>query len=337
MTTAPPPDSAVAITLLAERDRERADALVDRCMRPGAALSMTADFPLLVGPGARSERLVAISGERIVAHVAGRIARIDRPGCSPLRILNVGAVATAPEARGRGLAGALVRTLLERARRRGIELAMLWTDRPAFYERIGFAFAGCERRVLYQRSAVSAGAFPSPSAFAVAPVRREDVGALLDLRLKHDPAPLSRARREAERLFFLPRSHGLVLRDGTDRIVAYAVLGKGLDFPDTVCEWGGGVEFLPILLDALLDRLRLAATAVLGPAHDAAFATFAETRVAQLAPVGMAAVVDASRLRAAFPGHLDRVPDDALAAAVLGTPDGTPGLLPFYVWGLDSM
>src|SRR6185437_6823643 len=57
----------------------------------------------------------------------------------PLRTAGIGAVFTAPEARGQGVASTLVQAVLDEARDLGYAAALLYTDiDPAFYARLGF-------------------------------------------------------------------------------------------------------------------------------------------------------------------------------------------------------
>ncbi|HEX5109107.1 MAG TPA: GNAT family N-acetyltransferase [Vicinamibacterales bacterium] len=57
----------------------------------------------------------------------------------PVRVCGIGAVFTAPDARGRGYASELVARLVQEARQEGAEFAMLFSEiGPAFYERLSF-------------------------------------------------------------------------------------------------------------------------------------------------------------------------------------------------------
>lgn len=75
----------------------------------------------------------------ILSH-AGALLRDGLIGGSPVRIGGVGGVKTHPEARGRGLASAVVRRAVELLREQGADFALLVCE-PAlipFYERLGW-------------------------------------------------------------------------------------------------------------------------------------------------------------------------------------------------------
>ena len=88
--------------------------------------------------------LHALGGTHIVLEVDGRIvshaAVVERPievGGRPLRTGYVEAMATAPDAQGRGL-GSQVMTDVNAFIRGGYDLGMLGTGRQSFYERLGW-------------------------------------------------------------------------------------------------------------------------------------------------------------------------------------------------------
>ncbi len=292
------------------RDEEfgAAGLLVDRSMRAGGGLSMAEDFPLLVGAGARSTRLVVRDGRRLIAHGAYLVREIvDGSGRTLLRLANIGAVCVAPEARGRGLGRRIIEALLEHGAGAGLDGAILWTDKPDFYARFGFAPAARERCFQLTR-----GAFRGSQPSSVRGAAPEDVFRLLELRHR-DPLWVRRSFEEARALFRLPGSVALVTpAEGTPE--AYVVIGKGLDFTDTVAEWGGDVNGVRSLLARVFQQDMADRLDVLGPAWD-----------------------DRYRLAFASLGCPEVCRPLALARP-LRRPDLVRWMdqAPFYVWGLDS-
>ncbi len=302
--------AALSLTVDALREEEygAAGLLIDRAMRPGGGMSMAEDFPLLVGPCSRSTRLVVRDGRRLVAHGAYLVHEIvDAAGTNRLRLGNVGAVCVAPEERGRGLGRRIVEALLEHADEEGLDGVILWTDKPEFYARFGFTPAGEERCFRVSRDVLE-----GVGATAAREVRPEDVLRLLEIRRK-DPLWVRRSFGEARMLFSLPGSVGLVAPvEGLPE--AYLVVGKGLDFPGTIAEWGGPAETVRAMLawvfrEGMAERLD-----ILGPAWDLAYRrAFAEVRAPEVRrPLAL--------VRPCGPSDLTRW----LAEA------------PFYIWGLDS-
>ena len=244
---------------LAAADHEEAKALIDLCMRPDETLSMAEDFPLLVGPEAKSLRLVCKEGGRILAHVAARELALDTPDGGVLALWNIGAVVTAEAARGRGLASALIEECLRRGKEQGAAAAVLWTDRPDFYARLGFSPAGRELAVHVPRERL-VNVAPVP----IRPLHPAELEEILALREK-DPFCARRPLEDWRRLHGLPRSRCFVA-PAMGPVLAALVFGKGCDFEGMITEWVGDVSLLPRMLRTLLDTLRLEETTIFGPA-----------------------------------------------------------------------
>lgn len=81
---------------------------------------------------------VAERGGRLVA-CAQIFPRALRIGGARVPTAGIGSVFTRPEARGGGIASALLERVLAAARARGMELALLFASRHGFYERLGFS------------------------------------------------------------------------------------------------------------------------------------------------------------------------------------------------------
>lgn len=80
---------------------------------------------------------VALEGDRIVGGVG--VIENDFHNRKDLRP-NVCALYTEPDQRGKGIAGALLRTVCEDMRAAGIDTLYLITDHSSFYERYGWSF-----------------------------------------------------------------------------------------------------------------------------------------------------------------------------------------------------
>ena len=82
--------------------------------------------------------LVAVRGARLVASVQLFTRSIRAPGGTALALGGIGSVATHPEFERRGIATALLHRAGAEMRRRGTALSLLFSDRVAFYERLGW-------------------------------------------------------------------------------------------------------------------------------------------------------------------------------------------------------
>ncbi len=184
----------------------------------------------------RAEHVVARRGAQPIAHALLRRIRA-RAAEVELELGMIGLVYTAPGSRGRGLAGRCVEAAAARLAERGAALAALWSDRHAFYGRLGFHPAGLERQYdlgpeLCARAARGFGV-PGP----VSAPGPDDWPALERLYAAK-PSRAVRAPGYLRGLASGPDCRVRVCRRaGTP--VAYAALGRGDDFAGFVHEWAG--------------------------------------------------------------------------------------------------
>ena len=321
--------------LRALEDRESVGAMdmIDTAMRPGEPLSTADDFPLLVGPNAGTDRLVIAEGDEILSHAACRDAVFNWVDGRRLRVANIGAVATREDARRQGHAAVIVRQLLVNTRQRGSQVAMLWTDQPAFYEKLGFRWAGCERRFVLSRERLEGKLEPD---FEIAEMRPSDLPSMLAIR-EHDALALERSPEEAATLYGIPQSTTLVARR-QGQTYAWVTVGKGLDFQGAVAEWGGAHRLIPTLLASHMDRQGLAELLVVGPTHDRGYTALAASYgTSEVVPLAMMKVLNETSLRRSFGTFAERhAPGCDLLESLFGSVEHGEGALPFYVWGLDS-
>lgn len=213
-------------------------AWLDRGLRGGRLGRLEAEYGPLLAPDAPDAfSVIGVRHGRFVSHAFGRVVRVHAAGRST-RIGMIGLVFTEPDARGRGLAGACVDACAERLRERGATLAALWSDKRAFYGRLGFTAAG--REWLYRVDAESCAAArrstgaPAPE---VSPPRAPDWTALEALytartgRAEREPGALARLASAPDCRVRVARAEG--------RPLAYAACGRGDDFRGVVHEWAG--------------------------------------------------------------------------------------------------
>lgn len=118
--------------------------LANSVFRAGPAGDMGRDYPLLFNPQNSPNLCIARRDGEIVSHVGICPRWISLDGAAIGAAL-IGSVATAPEHRGRGLAGALMHLAIARARSLGLALMLISGDRGV-YKRLGFEEWGRFRR-----------------------------------------------------------------------------------------------------------------------------------------------------------------------------------------------
>lgn len=255
-------------------------------------------------------------------------------GEAPLSVARVGSVATAPEARGRGLASTLLSEIHDHLRASGAALAWLWAERPGLYGKLGYAPVG------------SSWLIPAPVAAppGLRPglvVRRWREG---DPLVPHHHGPrLAREGTLTHALLTMPGVEGWVGERGGE-IVAHAVLGKGRDMQGIVHDWAGGVEDLRVLLHTI-QGAHPEGIALLAPAAHPLLPTLRAGGMAL--PVVWMATLDRGALIGwarglGVEGPLEELAEGPLLWRIFGEPPqgrtvGAPGALPFFVWGLDSL
>lgn len=133
-------DAIAEIDLTAAQDAE-IGALLDRAFGPEAGYR---------GRSYHKQRhhlrLLAREGEGLVGHLA-LCFRVIAMGDRPTPIIGVAEVATAPALQGKGIATALLRAAIARARMTEAEFILLFGNRP-IYQRLGFLPKTCTIRYL---------------------------------------------------------------------------------------------------------------------------------------------------------------------------------------------
>ena len=314
-------------------------ALVDAEIRPDRAKTHAwDDFPLILSPENGAWTLVATAPDGRVAAGLACLVREYTTSCGKIPIGGIGSVVTRPEFRGQGLSSALQNAMLARLRGKNVPLAVLWTDQPEIYAGRGFAAAGWELHSDLTAADLTA---QLPTGFDVREFAAADTPATQALYDRHQLRTL-RAPGDAERLYNMPGTRGLVATGEGGEVVAAVFCGKGADFPDYVAEWSGPQGLVLGLLGEA--RRRDWAHHVLIPPGGEYLADQLARRGATgfAHPSGCWAVVQpeglARYLQAAGVGAPADCADPTL---VLGAVDDTGqpvrGALTVGVWGLDSV
>ncbi len=326
MTTALSDIEVVPLPL--ERFPETA-ALIERAMHPGAAVTPSATFPLLLGPGSRALRYAALSRGRVVSHAAALPATFVTEDIR-LPVALVGGVVTDAAEAGRGHATRVLRALLAEIDRRGIRVSILWTDREPFYARFGFVRAGLE--ILHVIGAADLDGIPERPVRRLAPEDLPAVAAIHD----REPARLLRSADDWRVLAGIPACDGWIL-DGPDGPASYAFVGRGIDLQGVLHEWGGDDASFLALARGILRATGRPEIVVMSPPWRLALS---EQLRARGVP-GIHGSLGMIRFRAgdaAGAGGLPPVADPATVRSRFGDEarPGRPAGLAFYVFGLDS-
>ncbi len=229
---APHEDQPLRLDLIEGKNSEASfSELLDEAFGLEPQKHFLSDFPVW-GVGAdprRSIRFGAWDGDRLVACIGARIAWLQMPEGERHRVCLIGAVATALSHRGRGIASRLVSLACRWAEDRQAQLVVLWGSEHKMYQRLGFELCGRQVRV---------------------PIREIVQEAAMGGELGRGWVPAIWDRLRC-------RKTGLLLEDGDlvwmrehrgtqwywsgsrENPSAYAAVGRGIDLPGMVHEWGG--------------------------------------------------------------------------------------------------
>ena len=333
----------------------RLTALWDKAFPVTGGRSYTDDFPIWGCERLRREGQLEFFTARdprtheVVSVAGARLANLRVPS-GQLRVVLIGAVATTPEVRGRGLASQCVTLAMDWARKQQASLVALWGSEHAMYQKLGFELCGEQVRVPLQALLTDS---PIGVQGAMAVNRGWTPGLMLPLLRREGGIALQPSDED-----WLSRHEGTTWywTGSAERPSAYAALGRGIDLQHLVHEWGGSRAELWSILQSIhsedadaqilghptllqrqfrlnvesLDREYLAMVHVLDPvALVRAFHPL--TRVSALqTPQGW----DLSLGDQSWTG----LSSGALATALLGNTAESPLLpLPLWIWGVDAV
>jgi GNAT superfamily N-acetyltransferase len=237
------------------------------------------DYPQLFNASNRTNLRVIREGGQLVTHVGFTI----RPAVLLGVVINVaciGAVATAPEARGRGLGSVCVQDAFDHASASGVDLMMISGGR-GLYTRVGCREVGADHRfTLEAGNAASRGAVTRPG-FTLVPLTAHDIPALGAIH-EREAVRFVRPRDDWERAF----DCGIVMNTPSDfwgvsdgsGTVAYVIVHR----PDRVrnrkdgdvlfvrvVEHAGSRDAVAHALSALIDQYGAGRAEVHVGGHDA--------------------------------------------------------------------
>ena len=215
---------------------------LDEWLRAEQDWSLVDEFPQVFGAASRARHhLIEVDGE-LVAHAATLELEMLVRG-KPWRPRLVGSVVVDPERRGQGLGLRVMEDVVQDFERRRCDALVLWSDKPGFYAKLGFAPFGEELHL---------GVAPGEEAELRGELRAPKARDLEELLLLHLGKGVHSRRElsDMESYLRVPGCEFWVLeRDG--HVVAYCVIGKGLDFPEFVHEFAGNERDLQAMFRTL--------------------------------------------------------------------------------------
>jgi GNAT superfamily N-acetyltransferase len=233
---------------------------LDAWLRPGAAVTSANEAPLLLGPNARSKRVVAEVAGEAVSHAALYVHQVHVHGC-PLSVGVIGAVATDPRWRQQGLAGQVLAEIEGLARAENLDLLALWATDTGLYEQAGFVRSGHEWIAAWQNDDLH-------GPYRVRALEANDLPALMSIHAR-EAVHTQRSLADWQALVRIPAMTGCVAVDGALAVQAYAFCGKGIDLENCIHEWAGVAGALPALASYTRASLGVPEIYIMGGQHQA--------------------------------------------------------------------
>ncbi len=237
------PSTATArfeVGFASEREERRVLAWLNAGLRPHRPGRLQREYAFLFGRNSAAVPITAYIDHRPVAFCMLWPAPFQL-GEGTLRMGLISLVYTDPAHRGHGYASQTLHKAMYEARVRSLGCIALWSDLDDLYTSLGFLPSGCETLLsldsdLIDRASAPQDASGDLSALEVSRPRHSDWLAIERIRSERvctRPLPLEPTAIEA-----IPDMHVRVARRG-ERLVAFAIRGRGDDFPGVIHEWGG--------------------------------------------------------------------------------------------------
>lgn len=214
---------------------------MERCLRPGRTPSLAGEFPLIFDERFSGRVVAYIDGGDVRSTCAIIVREMLFEGVR-MRVGMIGSVATQPAWRGRGLASTVLDEAEACLAREGCAISFLWADDPDFYAGRGYGPFGWEVDFLVPAAVLR----PIVSEARIRTLVPDDTLTVQRLYMQN-VARVDRTLEETAALLACPGMETLVLQHQSV-VRAYACLGRGADFQNTVHEWGGEAEDVVALL-----------------------------------------------------------------------------------------
>lgn len=211
-------------------------------LRPQSSWSISDEYPTAFHPMNLNNIRVIFDEDKVVSHALLKPLIVNTPAIS-LKVGLIGSVVTASSHRQQGLSRQILEDCLKNAAQQECDLALLWTDIPDFYRKLGFEYLGTENQFLIDKPLPTSA---RPSLLLNKSQISSD--AVHHLYRKHS-VQTQRSADDIARFMKIPNSHVYTAWSSENQLLAYAVEGKGADLQNHIHEWGGNIPELFALLN----------------------------------------------------------------------------------------
>lgn len=198
---------------------------------------ISSEYPTALSANNIHNMSIITENEKIISHAVLKTLIVKTP-YAIFKIGAIGSVVTAPEYRQQGYSRKNIENCIELAHKQDCDLVILWTDKFDYYRKFGFELAGYD----YSYVIDQAKSFQNKNLRFMSG-NNVDPEALQKLYALHTVQAV-RNTEDFRQFLKIPNSNLYTAWGPDNRLMAYAVEGKGVDLVNYVHEWGGSVDAL---------------------------------------------------------------------------------------------
>ncbi len=206
-------------------------------LRGNNSWPITSEYPTALSAHNIHNMSIITEDEKIISHAVLKTLIIKTP-LAIFKIGAIGSVVTDPQHRHQGHSRKNIENCIELAHRQDCDLVILWTDQFDFYRKFGFELAGYDCSYILEK-----GAPIQNKTLRFVSGNNVDPEALQKIYAQHTVHAL-RNTEDFRQFLKIPNSHLFTAWNQQNRLLAYAVEGKGADLVNYVHEWGGQSDAL---------------------------------------------------------------------------------------------
>lgn len=271
---------------LHSQNRGHLEGLYNQCFPVPAGHSFFEDFPIW-NPSLEVSDRVQLGGwmdNELV--VSASLKKMEMKVPQEQRTLNVallGGVTTHPKHRGHGYGSEAIQKLLEISDGSKNDLVVLWGSEEKLYSKFGFEYGGHQLRFLLENIKKEQKTPENKSFFEVRTGYQPE---LFEFRQNHKKGGIE--FKVPDQIWFSKHVNveWFTIWDGDGKLKAYAAVGRGIDLPNWVHDWGG--ESLPLKILLLkLNEIRPGLEMIFHLEHKKTYSFLPDAEVCVLDPLAM--------------------------------------------------
>jgi hypothetical protein len=205
--------------------------------------SIAEEYPTALNTSNLANIRIITENDHILSHAVLKPMIIKSPYIN-FKVGAIGSVVTEESSRNQGFSKKIIQNCLDSAKSQDCDIAVLWTDIPDFYRKLGFELAGSEISFTIHQEFTPP---EHPYELRFLDSIKVSPDALLKLFNTHTVGSV-RTSEEIRKFLKIPNTRLYTAWDPQNQLVAYAVEGKGADLSGYIHEWGGSTKGLLNLL-----------------------------------------------------------------------------------------